>query len=288
MCGSARMAATRLSKLTPPVGRLMRALSLMFIMLWVLLAGRTALGQEHPAIGLISFYLGQIDLRPAQSEAWTKARLKASLAAADSVRTERKSRCEITFLDQYILRIGERVTVVIDSLPEGGRRVELAAGEAWVLTLLKGGRGNFHLRTPTAVCAIRGTVYRVTTDSTHAHFRVYEGSISVTPIDEAGTSLEDTTITVAAGSELIIIRDFDQYRRQQQASLNQFIQEDSTRFAEYQRRQAEMFRVFQQIDQQRFRSFRTLNIASGEFDQARDAQLDWVRWNLERDKLLRE
>lgn len=282
------MAAPRLSKLTPPAGRPLPTLPLMVIMLWVLLPGGTALGQDHPALGNLTFYLGRTELKAVQAEAWSPGVLKAPLGAADSVRTHRKSRCEITFLDQFVLRIGERVTVVIDSLPEGGRRVELAAGEAWVMTLLKGGRKNFHLRTPTAVCAIRGTVYRVTTDSTHAHYRVYGGSISVTPLDVDGTPLEDTTITVAAGSELIIIRDFDQYRRQQQESLNQFIQEDTTRFAEYQRRQAEMFRVFQQIDQQRFQAFQALNIASGEFDQARDAELDWVRWNLERDELLGE
>lgn len=153
-------------------------------------------------IGSITFMLGapgDIELRAAGAATWAPAKLKAVLNDGDAIRTRIESRCEITLLDGTIIRIGEKSTFeFIDvNLKSSVRKMkaELPQGDAWInASTAKSGKKEFQLKAPTAVCAIRGTIYRVEADSATT-CKVYDGKVSVGPASAWGQPLPKGKLT---------------------------------------------------------------------------------------------
>ena len=147
-------------------------------------------------VGTITFLLGgkeEIQVKPFNSEVWSPARLKAAVMDGDVIKTLVESRCEITLTDGTIIRIGENSSFhFIDvNLKKQMRRLraELPQGEAWVnASTAKAGKKDYQLKAPTAVCAIRGTIYDVIADSATT-CKVYDGKVEVGPVTKWSTSM---------------------------------------------------------------------------------------------------
>ncbi len=147
-------------------------------------------------VGTITFLLGaqgDIQVKPAKSEVWSPARLKAPVMDGDMVKTLVESRCEITLTDGTIIRIGENSSFhfVDVNLKKQTRQLkaELPQGESWInASTAKPGKKDFQLKAPTAVCAIRGTIYSVTADSATT-CKVYDGKVDVGPVTSWSTSM---------------------------------------------------------------------------------------------------
>ena len=140
---------------------------------------------DSQSIGKINFILGGQDdiriLRAGKSD-WQNARLYSSIYNGDQIKTQAETRCETKLNDRSIIRIGENTTFsfAADQL-EKNVTAEIKAGRVWANIRKLSIRNNFQIKTPTAVCAVRGTIYRIDADST-TKVMVYQGSVDVGPL----------------------------------------------------------------------------------------------------------
>ncbi len=139
---------------------------------------------DTPPIGRINFILGDqndILVHYKNSPRWQRARLYSPVYDGTRFKTYKESRCEIKLGKKGIIRIGENADLVLRYNPKKKtNKSVLNKGRFWAS--LKGffNRGSFLIRTPTAVCAVRGTVYRIDADST-TKISVYDGKVDVGP-----------------------------------------------------------------------------------------------------------
>ena len=127
------------------------------------------------------------------------AELQLGIASMDNVRTG-NGRLAIQFLDDSVVRLTERSSVVIDEYifdpdPSQSRlALNMASGTARFLTGALGriNRENISIRTPTAIIAIRGTDFTTTVDE------IGRSLVILLP-DATGASSGEITVTTQAG-----------------------------------------------------------------------------------------
>lgn len=156
--------------------------------------------QQTPAsaaIGKITFMLGDegdVAIRRLHDTRWIAARFKMDIFKGDQLRTVAESRCEIKLADGSIIRIGENSMFDFgeSNLSKYSRQVDasLKKGKIWAnVTKSFAANNKFEVKSPTAVCAIRGTIYRMDTDST-TRVGVYEGKVDVGPTNDLRQQLQ--------------------------------------------------------------------------------------------------
>ena len=169
-----------------------RALNILLFMLLLGANWQLSNGANPPRlekkIGSISFLLGSptdIRLTHKGSDVWNVAKLRMAVRNGDVIRTEKESRCEIKLNDGSILRIGEQTTFDITDANITSKskkfKSKLKRGKIWAnLTKFRRKSDSFRILAPTAVCAVRGTIYRMDADST-TRVAVYDGEVDVGP-----------------------------------------------------------------------------------------------------------
>jgi hypothetical protein len=150
----------------------------------IILVAFAAFGQTTSA--KLSFFLGEVETRVGDGE-WKAAQLNVELSEGDAVHTGSESRAELTLPDGSVVRVDENSELAVSELAGGADDQKAGAalgfGRMWARVRGVMGAGSFTAETPTAVAAIRGTVFRVDfgADSTFA-LRVYEGVLEVKPV----------------------------------------------------------------------------------------------------------
>jgi hypothetical protein len=225
----------------------------------------TAQAQAAKTIGSFTFILGgpqDVQIRTRGSAVWSAAKLGLGVKDGDAVKTQKESRCEIKLLDASVIRIGEvsdfEFTQANISAVQRKVKAELKSGQVYVnLNTQTSAASSFQIKAPTAVCAVRGTIYRVDGDST-TQCTVYDGTVQVgpaqlwgQPIKRSGGSLQPFQVPGPT-----------QIPGPYEVSLDQWVQ---------------IVKGFQI----RVRADGKYN--KSQFDQTKDAQLDWVKWNKEMD-----
>jgi hypothetical protein len=209
----------------------------------------------------VSFYLGDVGYRKAQSEEWTGLVLQQSLFSGDAVKTGAESRLELKTGDEgIVMRIDENTELELtpQSLENPGTRARARGGRVWTnVRQMAANRNNLTIETPTVLAAVRGTVFRIDVpDLNNTLLRVYEGKVEVQP---------NLAPPRAAGGR----REVDAPREiapPREVSAQQWL---------------EIVSANQQL------SFtRGEKPVITEFDPDEDAQLDWVQWNQARDDSL--
>ena len=248
------------------------------------------------SIGKISFPLGRSYVQSVGGSKWAPAKYNMPVYGKDKIKTEKDSRCEIKYSNKKVMRIGENTIVELkDNQSGSGEDVKINKGMAWISMFLPRGKGRLNVRTPSSVCGIRGTVYRVNCDDVKTQYRCYKGTIAVTPLKDDGT-LSEKTISVDAGEELILVMNFEEYKRQQEILM----QEDTDKDQEgLKNMEEEMRKAMQQDmkdyeeskkeDAQAFTDFvktGKLRIKKDKFDEKEESNSDWVQWNKERDSMI--
>lgn len=106
-------------------------------------------------------------------------RVSMPLQPGDSIKVAAESRLEVRYPDNTVLRLDENSRLVVTA-NSGKPEPTLLGGKAWanVTKIGKGGQG-FGLRTPTAVAAVRGTVFRMNETDSLANVKLYEGKVDV-------------------------------------------------------------------------------------------------------------
>jgi hypothetical protein len=140
---------------------------------------------KRTSIGKINFILGSpndVTVMRAGNSEWENAKLYSSIYNGDQIKTNKESRCETKLHKQGIIRIGENTTFSFqpDQL-NNSFSTEIKKGRLWANIKKLVSRSNFHVRTPTAVCSIRGTIYRIDADSS-TKVMVYQGTVDVGPL----------------------------------------------------------------------------------------------------------
>ena len=186
---------------------------------------------EKP-IGKVSFPIGKNYIQSDGQVSWNTLKYRTPVYDKDKIKTMRQSRCEITFQTKKVMRIGENSIVEITKDDAGEDHVTMSKGRAWLSLFLPKGKSPIKMRTPQSVCAIRGTVYRLECDSNQTTYRCYKGEIGVTPIKEDGT-LSDSTLKVGAGEELILVMNFEEYKKQQEKAFQDFKQKEMDEFQRF-------------------------------------------------------
>ena len=137
------------------------------------------------SIGKINFILGtrgDIKVYHSDFKNWLDARLFSPVYHGDHFKTLSESRCEIKLEDRSTIRIGENADFVLNKndLAAENNSV-LKKGSIWANIKQLFRKGGFKIRTPTAVCAVRGTIYRIDADSS-TKVSVYKGTVDVGPV----------------------------------------------------------------------------------------------------------
>jgi hypothetical protein len=103
---------------------------------------------------------GNVEYLKKDTAVWVAVQAPFMLEAGDQVKTGPKSKAEIYIKYGSKIRLSEETTFVVSEVNPAGNVVEVARGkmQAWIRKFV--GRG-FTVRTPSAVCAVRGTVLGV-------------------------------------------------------------------------------------------------------------------------------
>lgn len=227
-------------------------------------------GQGAQLFGRITFPLGTVEVQKSQAPEWTAAQMRQEVFAGDKVRTQAKSRCEITLNGGGKFRIGEKSEVELTSATvtplKKDFKAKVNAGQVWVAAKAAFGETkSVTVRTPTAVAAIRGTKYRAVAGDEESSILVYDGKVDVNwaeSVDEdrqgqapgqpqqfkIGAPTEVAAPEEVPGPYEVTLEDWITLVEGMQINV----------------RQDGKYSMF-------------------EFDQAVDADLDFVRWNKERD-----
>ena len=143
----------------------------------VFLAGlATATAQAAPVIAALS---GNVFVLKSGTREWRLAAQSWTLSPGDQVRTVPGSRATITFDDGSRINLGPNASFTMQEASAGGISLKLAIGSlrAWVSKALS---RRFEVRTPTAVCAVRGTEFSVDVNVRgHTGIQMFSGILAV-------------------------------------------------------------------------------------------------------------
>lgn len=239
----------------------------------IILAAFGSIGSQSSTptttIGKINFILGkefEVTIRHASNAKWFPVRLKMEVRRGDRIKTARETRCEIKLNDGSIIRIGENSEFDFQqsNLSKSTRQVEagLSIGKIWaVVTKWANPKDQFSVKSPTAVCAVRGTIYRMEADST-TRVAVYDGQVDVGPTQDLRQQLQQQRPPGAP----VQVPGPTQVPGPFQVSLEQWVR---------------LVEGYQMEVRNNGRYAKT------KIDSTAEAKLDWIRWNKERDRLLR-
>jgi len=136
------------------------------------------------SIGKVSFLLGNpgdVKILTEGFRYWSDAQIFSQVFTGDQIKTTAESRCEVKLQDQSVIRIGENSSFCLkgneDRISDDSK---LSFGRIWLNIRSMFKKDQFTIKTPTAVCSIRGTIFRMEADST-TRIAVYNGSVDVGP-----------------------------------------------------------------------------------------------------------
>lgn len=238
----------------------------LFVLPFAVLALSFAPSTPPEELGRISFVLGrpgEVRVLHVSEDLWQPAKTKMPIYLGDKINTQAESRCEVKLSDGSVIRIGENSQFDFEkSLLTSNKRsfdAALAHGKIWanIVSLVWGEK--FEIKSPTAVCAIRGTIYSIETDST-TRVAVYDGQVDVGPTQALREQLQ--TMPRPAGPPQQVPGP-TQVPGPYQVALEQWVR---------------LVKGYQIEIRANGR------YAQAPIDQQRNRQNDWVQWNLARDQ----
>lgn len=221
--------------------------------------------------GAITLPLGKVEVQSVGSDQWQRAKVRHLVFVDDKIRTQAKSRAEITLKGGGKVRIGENSEL---ELTEANVKplvkhfnANLNRGKIWVSAKAAfGEKKNVAIRTPTAVAAIRGTKYRADAGDEESSVLVYDGKVDVNWVNNINElrkkqklEKEPPKFKLKPPEE---IKAPEQVAGPYEVTLEEWI--TLVEGMQINIRKDGKYHMF-------------------EFDKTADAELDWVKWNRELD-----
>lgn len=247
------------------------------------------------SLGAISDIVGDVLVKRDGDSTWIKAKPRMPVYEKDAVATKEESRCELLLTGDRVVRIAEKSVTVIATSDAAGVKVNAAKGSVWVnVKHLVNNTQRFEVGTPTAVAAIRGTVFAVDCNTNAAKYSVFKGVIAVSSGAQKGG---DSAFIVKQGSQIALVKDLNlfmkdeekaikDYMEQSNAEMEKFQQQQQNEFDEYQK---EMERKIQEMVSEERKAFTEkngINYAVRPIDTAMVGKSEWAQWNQKRDATL--
>jgi hypothetical protein len=163
-------------KKRPLRGTLVRAMAFLMI-----ISGPASAGTVLSAVSGSAFIL------KTGASAWQAAPRGSALEPGDQVRTSGGSRASILFDDGSRVELGPNGSFTLQSAADSGTSLRLVMGSlrAWVSKALS---RRFEVRTPTAVCSVRGTEFEVAVAAQgNTRVEMFSGLLAVS--DRAGNEV---------------------------------------------------------------------------------------------------
>ena len=247
---------------------------LTFSLLVFLISDANTAGKQF---GKISLPLGKVEVQAAGGDAWEKAKPNRPVFEGDVLRTSAKSRAEITLQGGGKVRIGpesilELIEVNLKPMAKDFS-ANLKKGNIFVSAKAAfGEKKNISVRTPTAVAAIAGTKYRAKAGEDESEVLVYDGKVDVNAakniIDERQEKRKSLAPGSAPGKPKFTLGPVTEMKAPTQVSgPYEVTLEEWVTLAEG-----------MQINVRKDGKYHMFK-----FDQAKDGDLDFVKWNMELD-----
>jgi hypothetical protein len=239
---------------------------IVYLIITVCLVSFTPLADQ--SVGNVTFPLGNVLVLSKGETRLRKVTFNMPVISGDKIETKKTSRCEITYHDGSIVRIDEQSIYTVENalISEEKKQVEstLSIGKLWAnIKKFVQNNDSWRLKSPAAVVAVRGTVYRMNSGAdSSTQVLVYDGNVAISPAGPAGTQPR-TGVTPGPPRQ---VQGPVQVSGPTQVSLAQWI---------------EIITVQQQIVIRPDGSY-----VRSDFNMEEDANLEWVDWNKNRDALL--
>lgn len=145
-------------------------------------------------IATILFLKGKVEVKPVKTDKWVEAYKGMSLSTSDTIRTGYRSWAEIAFDKELknIVKIDENTEFTLSQISP--MRLNLMVGNIYLLVEKLDKGSTFEVRTPTAVCGIRGSGLGTKTDAKKTVTSAYEGDAFAKGIRKDGSVIEDNII----------------------------------------------------------------------------------------------
>ncbi|MBC8199578.1 MAG: FecR domain-containing protein [Desulfobacteraceae bacterium] len=139
-------------------------------------------GPNRQVAGAVTFMMGDVFVSHDKT-AWVNADFDMKIHQGDQIRTEAESRCEITLEDGTLVRMDENSFQQFEKcmVSKTAKEVSLflSSGKMWLnARKILAKSDSFKVRTNKAVCAIRGTKFRVDTDDEQTRISVHKGVVA--------------------------------------------------------------------------------------------------------------
>ncbi len=247
----------------------------LFILVPLLILFVAFQSMDKEPIGKITYPLNRVFVIREGTSDLVMATFNMDVFPGDKIETKKESRCEITLKNGDVIRIDENSIFTLENVVITEKTVQaesfLGLGRIWSnIRKLFSKEDYFKIKSPAAVIAVRGTVYRVNAnpDSTTEVY-VYQGKVAVRPY-KASTGMQEWQ-PVRPGEKREEPRRVVAPPRQVQGPREVSVQE--------------WFEII--MAQQHIRVNPDGTYHKDEFDPTSDAQLEWVQWNQKRDALLK-
>jgi ferric-dicitrate binding protein FerR (iron transport regulator) len=228
------------------------------ILLFTSLLSLTALPALSESVGKLSFFVGAVTVQSKAAAEAKAAKLNQPVSDGDRIVTDKADRAEITLKDGSVLRIAELSDIII-ACPNGKTvSPSIQKGKLWGNIKKLGQRSyDFEVSTGTATAAIRGTVFRMEDDPADSLTKVavYDGKVAVGPsvelkkvLEKSGERKEVSGPSEVPGPFEVSLMDWVTIVKGQQINVQK-----GGKYSQF------------------------------KFNQKKDAEDDWVKFNKERD-----
>lgn len=137
--------------------------------------------------------------------------VQTSLRPGDEVRTHARSRAEVRLGDGVLVRLKENTVFKVERLKSKkdvpSISLRLLTGKILLKVAKLGSGSRVRVRTPTAVVAVRGTMFVVDAQAAKTEIKVLEGTVRTAAIGDAASDMEESAgKDVSAGQEVAALQ----------------------------------------------------------------------------------
>jgi hypothetical protein len=219
--------------------------------------------------GLFTVVEGSVKKKQVQDPEWIRAQVQTNVLGGDRVRTLQQSRAEMKLSQLDLIRLAPQTTIDIVKLYEETKEKRIATqikvkdGDIWGKVKSVDANSSFEVSSDIAGAAITGTVFRVHQDSANqeTQLKVYTGEVKISNVPEKMSSLTPQTIKPSQ------VQGPTRVPGPTQITMEEWVY---------------LVRSYQQITIGANKQVKSV----GSFKRTdRDENSDWVKWNLQRDRL---
>lgn len=127
---------------------------------------------------------GKVEVLRQSAGEWERVEGAATLKAGDSVKTNWRGKLRMYLEDGSRVDMGSSSSVLIEKDGVGGANTAVKLGMGRLKAWVKKAQRKFEVRTPSAVCAVRGTEFEIETDGKRTAVDLINGMLAVS--DNAG------------------------------------------------------------------------------------------------------